>query len=218
MCDHRPETGCLKFFRIVYVYFCESGVSMNHSKDQEIIHALQQGDEGPFKAFYSREYEKLISWCKKNWSMSHLEAKDLYQDSQMYLYENIVSGSLTQLNSELSTYLYAIAKNQVRNKLRKQVTISSNEERLTEHLEFLQGLEDLSEEKRVLVQKIVKALENMKEPCKSILHLFYYAGLSMQTIADRLGYKNDSVVKNQKKRCIVQLRSLYEKQIDPAYE
>ena len=52
-------------------------------------------------------------------------------------------------------------------------------------------------------------LEKLGDPCKRLLLLYYKEGLSMQQIADQLGYKNSDTAKNQKCKCIVRLRNLF---------
>lgn len=174
--------------------------------DQEIVDQLKEGEEALFKAFYLREQEKFISWCQKELSLGSDEARDAYQEAQMYLYENIVHGRLNQLSSQLSTYLYSIAKNQVFMKFRKESTVLKHESRLNEHLVFLKSTEDLGSDKAHAAVQIKKEIDRMLEPCRSLLKLFYYESLSFKDIAQRLGYKNDNVAKNQKKRCLERLR------------
>lgn len=174
--------------------------------DQEVVDQLKEGKEALFKAFYLREQEKFISWCQKELSLSEEEARDAYQEAQMYLYENILQGRLDQLTSQLSTYLYSIAKNQVLMKFRKQSTVRKHEDRLNEHLIFLKGTEELGSDKAQAAAQVKREIDLMLEPCKSLLKLFYYESLSFKDIAQRLGYKNDSVAKNQKKRCLERLR------------
>lgn len=43
------------------------------------------------------------------------------------------------------------------------------------------------------------------EPCGLIIRLFYYEGLSMEQIAEMLGYKNAATVKAKKCQCMAEL-------------
>lgn len=179
---------------------------MPKNLDQEIVTQLKKGNDQLFKAFYLKEQEKFLSWCQKEFGLTNEEARDVYQEAQMYLYENIVHGRLDQLTSQLSTYLYSIAKNQVLMKFRKQSTVMKHEGRLNEHMVFLKNTEDLESDKAKAAEQIKYEIERMLEPCKSLLKLFYYESLSFKDIAQQLGYKNDGVAKNQKKRCLERLR------------
>lgn len=179
---------------------------MDRNLDKEIIEQLKKGDDSLFKSFYLQERNKFLSWCAGELLMATEEAEDFYQEAQMYLYENIVLGKLDELTSQLSTYLYAIAKNQIKMRKRKSATSTKHEDRLNEHLVFLKGEEEIQSDKAASAQLIREEIHRMLEPCKTLLRLFYYESLSFKDIAQQMGYKNDGVAKNQKKRCLERLR------------
>ena len=181
---------------------------MTSSKDQAIVTGLLDGDDSRFKEFYLEERQQFIDWCKSNSSLSTEEIHDLYQTSQMYLYENVLKKKVN-LSSSLKTYLYGIAKNQLSSKYRKDVTLNKHELAVTEHIRFLADLSNDNDQQ--MVARIRAAIKAIQEPCKTILKLFYYESLSMKEIAERLNYKNDQVVKTQKNRCVEQLRKRYQK-------
>ena len=56
-------------------------------------------------------------------------------------------------------------------------------------------------------ETLIRLLRHLGEPCHSILKLFYFDSFSMESIANRLGYKNEHVAKAQKRRCIKELKS-----------
>ncbi len=193
----------------LHVYFFRQRLSMSKKNDQEILDRLIAGDESLFKSFYQQELSPFIAWCKKEWNMDTHAAHDLYQDVQMYVYENILQRKLQKLTSSLKTYLYAIAKNQMQLKFRKAATMTDHEHRLVEHLSFLSGTQALDESKSKQVAVIREAIKLTLDPCKTLLKLFYYENLPFKQIAEKLGYKNESVAKNQKKRCLDRLRDNY---------
>lgn len=49
-------------------------------------------------------------------------------------------------------------------------------------------------------------INQLKEPCYSILMMFYFKKMSFNAIARVMNYKTEKVVKNQKYRCIQQLK------------
>ncbi len=63
-------------------------------------------------------------------------------------------------------------------------------------------------------QKVVGSiLENIGEPCKTILTQYYYHNFTMESIAERLGYKTAMVAKKKKCDCLARIRaSLKEKE------
>lgn len=57
------------------------------------------------------------------------------------------------------------------------------------------------------------ALEMLGDPCRSLLHLYYYQNLNMEDITTLLGYKNTDTTKNQKYKCLKRLQNLYSEHI-----
>ena len=56
--------------------------------------------------------------------------------------------------------------------------------------------------------KINQALNEIGEPCKSILVYFFFNQLTMEEIAAKMGYTNADNVKNQKYKCFKRLKKL----------
>jgi hypothetical protein len=54
-----------------------------------------------------------------------------------------------------------------------------------------------------------KAMNNLGEPCKSLLEAFYIQKRNMQDIAAGFGYTNAENAKNQKYKCLVRLKRLF---------
>lgn len=181
---------------------------MSELSDQLVVERLKKGDDSLFQKFYLEERKSFIQWCLKEYNLSTDESNDFYQEAQMYLYENIINGKLKHLTSSLRTYLYSIAKNQLRIRFKKMVVVQKHEKNLCEHLVFLKTSEGLDSKRKETVDTMARSVKQMAEPCKSLILLFYYENLSFKLIAKRLGYKNESVAKNQKKRCMERLRAL----------
>jgi RNA polymerase sigma-70 factor (ECF subfamily) len=179
---------------------------MDRNLDQKIIDKLKSGNDEAYRKFYLATLSPFKAWCQREYRLNDEASNDLYQESHMYLYENIMAGKLDGLTSQLSTYLYSIAKNQLLIKYKKEGVIQKHETKLCEHLVFLKGAEDAIAQKETLAIKVKKEIERMLDPCKTLLQLFYYESLSFKQIVERMKYKNESVAKNQKKRCLDRLR------------
>ncbi|MEL7146436.1 MAG: sigma-70 family RNA polymerase sigma factor [Bacteroidota bacterium] len=181
---------------------------MREASDQAVVNSLKKGNDASFRQFYLEERIPFIQWCQKNTPLSEDEIGDLYQEAQMHLYENIVGGRLSKLTSSLKTYLYSIAKNQLKTRFKKMVVIKKHEEQVHEHLTYLKEPEEVAPDQKKRINQLADGIAAMAQPCKSLLLLFYYENLRFKEIASRLGYKNESVAKNQKKRCLEKLKSL----------
>ncbi len=137
------------------------------------------------------------------------DAKDIFQEGLIVLYEKVVVPDFVQTSS-LKTFLHAICRNLWLKRLRR----SNRKETPMSELQLLpiadwedphQG--DQEEERRELVQHL---LEQLGEGCRRLLVLFYYERRSMQEIANLLGLSNDRVAKNKKARCMNKLRELHD--------
>jgi predicted DNA-binding protein YlxM (UPF0122 family) len=53
------------------------------------------------------------------------------------------------------------------------------------------------------------ALQNMGQPCQTILEDYYLHKRSMQEIAEKFGYTNAENAKNQKYKCLMRLKKLF---------
>src|SRR5699024_8955659 len=128
-------------------------------------------------------------------SVSDEEAADIYQDSVIVLYENIVSGKLTSLTSSLKTYLFAIGKYKIYNSLKVKVITKD----LADY-EFLlkeESEEDFSLQEENII-KIQKAYKELGGRCQEVLKMFYYENRSIEEIKNRLEYASKDVAKSQK--------------------
>lgn len=74
-----------------------------------------------------------------------------------------------------------------------------------------QAIKDIPEEDLPLsdnmeVQSLLgNELNHTPEPCASIIKLFYYENLSMDEIAEEIGYKNAQTAKAKKSQCMTDL-------------
>ena len=152
-----------------------------------------------------RNYFKVIKNFVINHHGSILDAEDLFQDGIIVLYAQCMEDTF-ELTCTVQTYLYSICKNLWFKKLRdhKGIHLVIEEEEIvpveSSHLELVIQ----SEEKKLLMEMV----DELGKKCKTLLVLFYFENLSLKEIAKRIGYKNYTVVKNLKSRCMRKLRKL----------
>ena len=51
-------------------------------------------------------------------------------------------------------------------------------------------------------------MNDLGEPCKTIITDFFYGGLTMEEIAEKMGYTNAANAKNQKYKCFKRFKKL----------
>ena len=56
-------------------------------------------------------------------------------------------------------------------------------------------------------EDVRRLVQNMNEPCRSILWAYYWEGKSMSEIANENGYTGKDVAKSQKSRCMTKVKT-----------
>jgi len=156
-----------------------------------------------FDSFYLDTREEYIAWAQKRSSLDVETLLDIYQQGMIIVFEKYTSGETQLLDSSLKTYLFGICQNLILKNHRKQDIQQRHMSRLKEHWLFDRTDSGVLEER---LEAIVGALQQLQEPCKSIISLFYLRGMSLSDIARKLAYKTTDVVKTQKSRCISTLK------------
>ena len=163
------------------------------------------------KEVYSNYRDEFLLWALNNHSCTLEEAKDVFQQSVIIFYENISSGKLTHITTQLKTYIFGIGKNKLRELARKEQKMKSsyNEHIYSENDDLYYQGNDQYEDK---LKNVNLCLTKMGDPCKKILELYYYHRKSMIEITETLDYKNSDTAKNLKYKCLQRLRQLLKKE------
>jgi hypothetical protein len=53
------------------------------------------------------------------------------------------------------------------------------------------------------------AIEQLGEPCRTLLEDFYMGNLTMEQISEKFGYTNADNAKNQKYKCLQRLKKIF---------
>ena len=171
-----------------------------------IIARLRSNRKDVLAELYESYRTEFLRWIMK-YRCTAEEAKDAYQFAVLTFYENIINGKLTLLSSSEKTYLFAIGKNKI-----LEMKRASN--KLTEIDNLEESLPDVSfdDDEQVdpnQLKRVALCLEKLGQPCVSLLKEFYYHCRSMEEIAKLLDYKNTDSAKNQKYKCLLRLRKLF---------
>lgn len=170
-----------------------------------LVFRLQQGDKTALEEIYKTYRVRFVNWITFAHKCTEEQAIDIFQYSIISFYENVVEGSVEEMNdSGIKTYLFSIGKNKFLADTRKQAKISYQEE--LEEVELIVA-DDGSEEKSERKALLDKALNDLGDPCSTILKLFYFSNLSNDEIAEIMSYKNGNTVKNLKYKCLQRVKN-----------
>lgn len=180
---------------------------MDTYSDNEFIEGFKQSDQRMLNAFYKLHFASIQQLVILNGGDSQ-EAKDVYQEGIIVLYEKILDNKLV-LTSSLKTYLYSICRNlwlkQLQRKSKFTSSIADNE-----------AYHPIADEDVLLIEEEMKqfdgmklAMENIGEPCYSLINDFYFNQLSMADLTLKYNYTNADNTKNQKYKCMNRLKKIF---------
>ncbi|MCX2745361.1 sigma-70 family RNA polymerase sigma factor [Mangrovivirga sp. M17] len=172
--------------------------------DNDLLFSIRNGDESLLKELYENHRSKFIGWFMKNHSLERETILDIYHRAFTIFYFNIKDQKIQTLDSTIETYLFGIGKNLVKAEYRT-LKVSGSLEEVSGIDLSIRDYEDNEEEieKKNYIKSI---LSKLKDPCKKILELYYFRNFSMESIANELGYKNESVAKKKKCLCLQKIR------------
>ena len=174
--------------------------------EQGLLNGLAEGDKRTIEIIYKDHYNMIQSLIINN-NGSADDAKDIFQEALIVLYEKVRSGSF-ELNCQLKTYLYSVSKRL----WLKRLSVNTRFVSAAEDLEPTFPVDDEVEahEKRdAEFDMMEKAIASLGEPCKSLLEAYYLNKQNMQVIAATFGYTNADNAKNQKYKCLVRLKKIF---------
>lgn len=181
--------------------------------DDQFISGLKANNNEILNALYKKYYHLVLKLVVNNSGNSDL-AQDLYQETIIAVYENIQKPQF-QLNCQLQTYIYSIAKRLWLKQLKKNGNTYLFKE--DEENDLIDVTEDVGFyiEKETNIRKMNSSLALLGEPCKTLIQDFYVNKRSMDEIAEKFGYTNADNAKTQKYKCLQRLKKyFFEKEID----
>lgn len=170
--------------------------------DAELIVAVRdQQDLNNAIMFIYQQYAASTSSFIINYGGSEQDADDVFQETVVSFIEVVKKGNF-RMEASIKTFLVSVAKNIWFNELKKRER-SGHREKIFEYGRD-QKEQDVSHQIGDLEKKkqLRELVNNLGEPCKKILMLFYYENLSMKELVEHLPYENEQVVRNKKYKCL----------------
>lgn len=172
-----------------------------------IIEGLRQRSNDAFAILYKESYPSIKNYVLQN-SGSEDDAKDVFQDTMVVLYEKAGSGNL-QLSASLKTFIFSISRNIWLKKLRQKSNINFSETETT-----IESAEDriiAGEKESHILLRLVRAFKKMTSHCKTLIYSMFFRESGVDKVVDEKGYKNAHSANNQKYKCLEQARKEFKK-------
>jgi RNA polymerase sigma factor (sigma-70 family) len=181
-------------------------VKTDSTDEKALLKGLALNDHKSVETIYKLFYNMVQTLIVNN-NGSADDARDIFQETVIVLYEKAKSGSF-ELNCQLKTYVYSVSRRLWLKKLQQQQKYIPNLIGLDETVPVEEEVDNHSQRNSEF-QMMEKALLHLGEPCRSLIEAFYLQKKNMTDIAGHFGYTNADNAKNQKYKCLMRLRKLF---------
>lgn len=177
-----------------------------YETDEAVMEGIRNDEDDALAQLYKLHFPMISHFVLSN-SGTDDEAKDIYQEGIIVFYEKIKENRL-ELRCQIKTYLYSVCRRLWLKRLAEKGRFAS---KLDDSESFVSVEEDIPhhEEQERQFNVMTEALEQVGEPCRSLLEDFYIRMQNMQDITDKFGYINTDTAKNQKYKCLQRLKKLF---------
>jgi RNA polymerase sigma factor (sigma-70 family) len=175
------------------------------SNEKALLLGLARNERKAVETIYKENYNMVQSLIINN-NGSADDAKDIFQEAMIVLYEKARSGSF-ELNCLIKTYVYSVCRRLWLKRLQQANRFTEiNESETVVPVE-----EDVDDhaKRNAEFDMMEKAISGLGEPCKSLLEAYYLQKKNMQEIAANFGYTNAENAKNQKYKCLMRLKKIF---------
>lgn len=154
------------------------------------------------EALYVANFYKTEAFVLANKGTAE-EAKDVYQEAFIAVWQNIKMGRFVMQNeSSLEAYLFQIAKFKWYDHLKaaKKIKLVPLENTVAVDSAY-------TGEEEKYIRKVQHHFQQLGQPCRQVLTLFYFMKQNLATIAATFSW-TEATAKNNKYRCLQRLRNL----------
>ncbi len=178
---------------------------MPHLTDEVLLLQLRNEVRNAYDLLYSEYFPSVMKHILQN-SGSNEDAEDIFHDTVLIFLQKIRQPEFV-LTSSLKTYLFAIARNLWLKKLKKDKQLPTSA--LPEHVPFVDdydGTIDSSYKVDILLTRITLH-------CRRVIKAIFIYRVSMESLMQKMGWKNRHTAANQQYKCIQQMKR--ERALDP---
>ena len=176
------------------------------NSEKILLQGLARNDKKAVETIYRENYSTIQSLVINN-NGSADDAKDIFQEAMIVLYEKARSGTF-ELSCQIKTYVYSVCRRLWLKRL-QQLNKFTTELHSIEASVLVDDDIEKHEKRDAEFEMMEKAIKSLGEPCKSLLETYYLKKKSMQEIAAVFGYTNAENAKNQKYKCLMRLKKIF---------
>ncbi len=181
-------------------------------KEHQLLEGIANNDRKITGQVYRDNYKQVQAWVQGRGGSAD-DGDDVFQEAMTILFQKAQNEEF-RLTCKIGTYLVAVSKFIWYKKLQQQnrrpdfMPFDSGEEEAGIQHAYEDDIK-VQEEREVHFDQLSLAMEELGEPCRSLLRAFYNEDKSMQDIAGMFGYTNPDNAKTQKYKCLTRLKKLF---------
>ncbi len=177
----------------------------------DLLNEIRAGNQDVLNKLYRVFRGEFLIWAKRNFNVNKAEAADVFQETIIAFYTNVLERKLVHLEVPIKSYLYAIGKNKLINKVKANKKIILKEQFNESSLGMFDWELERKIEKTHRETQVSKTIRQLGDKCQQLLKLFYFNSFSHEAIAQRMGYSNEQTSRTMKKKCMKQFALLLNK-------
>jgi RNA polymerase sigma factor (sigma-70 family) len=174
--------------------------------EKALLEGLAASEKKAVETIYQENFNMVQTLIINN-NGSADDAKDIFQEAMIVLYEKVRSGTF-ELNCQIKTFVYSVSRRLWLKRLQQQNRYSAPGDSMENVVAVEEDLEE-HDQRNTEFDMMEKAINNLGEPCKSLLEAYYLQKQNMQVIAANFGYTNADNAKNQKYKCLMRLKKIF---------
>lgn len=178
--------------------------------DARILDQIRRGDEEALVALYHANERKVTALVTKN-SGTVDDAQDILQEALVVLWERVKTGRF-EYQAQLGTFIFATARNLWMRRLarmRREGPTTVDAENTPDGMPSV--LDEMIESEEAAM--VSSALDELGEPCRTLLLLFYWEEQSMVQIAEKMHFANAETAKSKKYQCKKALENIVRRRL-----
>jgi len=177
--------------------------------EENLIIGIKRDDPQSLRYLYKAYFSMILHFITNN-NGTEQEAKDIYQEAVIVLYEKLKDDNF-ELTCKIKTFVYSVCRRLWLKRLAEKNRFGG---KVNDYEDFLSFEEegDAIDEQEHQYQMMTESMVQLGEPCKTILEDFYIKKMSMQQITSKMGYTNTANAKNQKYKCMLRLKKIFFKE------
>jgi RNA polymerase sigma-70 factor, ECF subfamily len=178
-------------------------------KKNEDLTRFKNGDPDLYREIYNKYCKSFIKWATWKYDIDKEVARDIFHEAVKRGFEKVCNKSQKHLDSKISTWLFAIAVNVLRERTRKEKhDIPYNDDELYREVQMGGNSAERVFEKTHLKRKADKYLAVLEPEERHILILHFFEGYDLSDIA-RIMELDEETVRQKKCRAFKKLKKRF---------